>query len=569
MKRQQLYITSGGSDLFGWLHSPISPEKSRDYAVVICAPIGWEYVHSHRSLRHLADRLATDGITALRFDYHGTGDSPGTDRDPLRIETWEKDIQAAVSFIRETTGCQKVCLVGLRFGATLAARVSTKTEIDSLVLWNPVVSGRRYVREMLAITATSGMKKSEDSSVSETAGFLMTQETTDQLKTINLLEENIRAKNGVLVIHRDDLETDSALRKKLTNSLIETDLVTLPGYIEMMAEPQFTQIPEQAFTAITEWLTTKSTASVSKPLLNVKTETTFADNQIQIQEQHFQFGVDAKLSGILSSPQGRASEKPAVVLLNSGSVHRVGPNRLYVTLARTLTGQGYPVFRMDFQGLGDSAWPSSPRENHPYPDSAVPDTKSALDFLKEKFGHKRFVLVGLCSGAHAAFHAGIELADHEITDSILINPLTYQWVEGMSLATNHFQEVAYYKHTMKDKTKWVKLLKGQINFGYAARVGLTQVKNMAGKLFESGSNSPLSKKLMKLFQQERPLTLFIAEQDPGYDILMDSAASVAKSAIQSEKIRLHWIKDADHTFTTLDPRTDLINRVCEHLKRFS
>ncbi len=44
---------------------------------MLCAPIGSEYTRSHRSLRHLADRFARAGIPAVRFDYHGTGNSPG------------------------------------------------------------------------------------------------------------------------------------------------------------------------------------------------------------------------------------------------------------------------------------------------------------------------------------------------------------------------------------------------------------------------------------------------------------------------------------------------------------
>ena len=569
MKRQQTYIKSAASDLFAWIHSPDSVDSLRNYAVVICAPLGWEYIHSHRTIRHLADRLASQGIPTVRFDFHGTGDSPGVDLDSDRLETWKKDIHAAVNFARESTGCRKICLVGLRFGATLAALASRENEIESLVLWNPVVNGKRYLRELMAIAATSDVKKSSDTSFTETAGFLMSQETSEQIRKINLLEETIHAKDGVLVIQRDDFETDPALQKKLSEAQIETDLVSLPGYLEMMAEPQFTQIPEAALTAITEWLLSRSSTLGSKFTPTLKSEIQLATEKKEIREKHFHFGSENQLSGILSSPLDPDSKKPVIVLLNSGSVHRVGPNRLYVSLARKLTAQGYPVFRMDFQGLGDSAWPTSLRENHPYPDSAVHDTESALDFLKDKLGYQHSILIGLCSGAHSAFHAGVELTDHQILDSVLINPLTYQWVEGMSLATNHFQEVAYYKHTMKDKSKWVKLFKGQINFSYAAQVGMTQLKNLSGKFLKSGRNSPLSKNLRKLFEQGRPLTLIIAEQDPGYDILLDSAADVAKKAIQSEKIRIHWIKDADHTFTSLEPRNELINRVCEHLKRFS
>ena len=292
-------------------------------------------------------------------------------------------------------------------------------------------------------------------------------------------------------------------------------------------------------------------------------------NQSNWQEKACSFGTHAgaSLFGVLSFLKQPANENPVILLLNSGSVHHIGPGRLYVTLSRTLASLGYTTFRMDFQGLGDSVGSATVRENHPYPDSAVADTDSAINYLKENHGCRRFILLGLCSGAHTAFHGGVDLTEQNIVDSILINPLTYEWVEGMSLATNHFQEVAYYKQTMKSTEKWGKLLKGQIDYQRAAAVALKQLKNSTKKILAVGKKSKLSADLGKLFLQKRPLTLFIAENDPGLEILMDGAKTAAKTAIKAGKIRVLRIKDADHTFTTLDPRNDLIRQVCDHLNR--
>ena len=77
IRRTPGYFRGGASELFGWYHdAPGAPH--RDAVAVICPPCGSEYTRSHRTLRHLADRLAAAGIPALRFDYHGAGDSPGS-----------------------------------------------------------------------------------------------------------------------------------------------------------------------------------------------------------------------------------------------------------------------------------------------------------------------------------------------------------------------------------------------------------------------------------------------------------------------------------------------------------
>jgi hypothetical protein len=67
IRRTPGYFRSGASDLFGWYHDA-EDAPARDAVVVICPPAGSEYTRTHRSKRHLADRLAPAGIPAQRFD---------------------------------------------------------------------------------------------------------------------------------------------------------------------------------------------------------------------------------------------------------------------------------------------------------------------------------------------------------------------------------------------------------------------------------------------------------------------------------------------------------------------
>src|SRR5205085_10315692 len=47
-------------------------------------------------------------------------------------------------------------------------------------------------------------------------------------------------------------------------------------------------------------------------------------------------------------------DKPVVVLLNNSIDHHVGPNRMWVDLARRIALLGFPVARGDISGIGDS-----------------------------------------------------------------------------------------------------------------------------------------------------------------------------------------------------------------------
>jgi len=66
------------------------------------------------------------------------------------VQGWKADIETAMDELRHITDLQQVTLVGLRLGATLAAAVAAdrQSDVDELVLWDPVVSGPEYLAEL-------------------------------------------------------------------------------------------------------------------------------------------------------------------------------------------------------------------------------------------------------------------------------------------------------------------------------------------------------------------------------------------------------------------------------------
>lgn len=115
----------------------------------MCSPTSsGEYELAHPTLRLLARRLASRGYHVLRFDYFGTGDSTGDLADATQ-ELWRIDIETAVDELKDISGVARVSLVGLRYGAALAAQVAARRrDTDRLVLWDPVFDGRGYLAEL-------------------------------------------------------------------------------------------------------------------------------------------------------------------------------------------------------------------------------------------------------------------------------------------------------------------------------------------------------------------------------------------------------------------------------------
>ena len=119
--------------------------------MLICAPFGQEAVRSHRLFRVLSDRLARSGIAVLRFDYYGSGDSPGDDVDG-ELEGWRRDVGTAHEELRRRAGDRRIIWLGARLGATVAvmAAKSGRCDPSRLILWDPIVDGARYMEQLRA-----------------------------------------------------------------------------------------------------------------------------------------------------------------------------------------------------------------------------------------------------------------------------------------------------------------------------------------------------------------------------------------------------------------------------------
>jgi pimeloyl-ACP methyl ester carboxylesterase len=131
-------------------------------------------------------------------------------------------------------------------------------------------------------------------------------------------------------------------------------------------------------------------------------------------------GGDANLIGIATEAVTPSTAKPSVIMLNAGVLHRVGPRRLHVILARALATRGFSTCRLDLSGIGDSRAVA----NHgSFRESAVADTRMTMDQLTYETGVQRFVLFGLCSGADNALATAA--VDPRVVGLVLIDPPTY------------------------------------------------------------------------------------------------------------------------------------------------
>jgi dienelactone hydrolase len=139
----------------------------------------------------------------------------------------------------------------------------------------------------------------------------------------------------------------------------------------------------------------------------------------KVRELPVLFGKNASLVGILTEASQAAlvEDAPGVILLNAGIVHRVGPNRMYVTLARALAKAGYTTLRFDQSGIGDSP---NRLDALPPLESALSDVREAVDWLAANKSLHRVILMGLCAGAdHSVLYAN---SDPRVVGIALFDP---------------------------------------------------------------------------------------------------------------------------------------------------
>lgn len=213
MTETPFFFPNGNYRLFGVLHEPQEPAKNQGF--VFCAPFAEEKLWAHRVFVSFARDLAAKGYPVLRFDYMGNGDSEGNFEESS-LETMLSDTRCAIRMLREkVSGVESVNLLGLRLGATIAALAQENgSDISQLILWEPVVDGSTYMREMLRINLSTQtavykkilyntdalIQKMKDGETVNVDGYEMSWPLYEQIAGIDLINRNSACEGRVLIV---------------------------------------------------------------------------------------------------------------------------------------------------------------------------------------------------------------------------------------------------------------------------------------------------------------------------------------------------------------------------------
>jgi len=535
--------------LFTWYHPPPAAVRRRA-GIVICPPLGYEYMSSYRALRILAERLAALGFDTLRVDYDGTGNSEGCADDPARVDAWLRTVERAMAEVRRRTESDTMALVGLRAGSILALRAGAAAgSVARIVLWSPFQSGRAYIREL---TATARLSAQDDvcDHDAETGinaeGYLFTDETVSDLKRWTLGDLTTSPAGEILILDREDRPVGPALESTLAAAGAAVASIATRETAAMLMPPHLSQLPIDALHDIEEWFRTWHPSPAPAPVpgttLPVRTASPRSERAVR-------FGARERLFGILACCD-EASDKPAVILLNTGAGHHVGPHRLYVPMARAWAERGHLVLRFDLGGLGDSGLPPGyDLESVAYPEHMLDDAREAIEFVRRQAPQRPIIVAGLCSGGWLAFQAARH--DLGVEGVISINAPFYlydadrQWLRDR-------RAIARYQRAALDPAKWRKALRGRASYAAFTRLATaTLARQISVRLAAAARRAPVdafARDLCDIAGRGTSCLFVFSSGDNGLAYFLRHAQSTLRRSNVRGLMRHVVVENAGHTF---------------------
>ena len=280
-----------------------------------------------------------------------------------------------------------------------------------------------------------------------------------------------------------------------------------------------------------------------------------------IQEHAAVFGAAANLVGVVTEPRRRAAAPPsptAALFLNAGVIHRIGPSRLYVRLARRLAEAGWTTVRFDHSGIGDSP---ARRDGLPFEQSAIVEAREVMDAIEQTKGIHSFVLIGLCSGAVTAVETAS--VDPRVVGAVLINPQGFdespQW---NSYVQNRGDARRYWTRSLFSMRSWLNAVTGRVDYKRLLGVLWRQVSGMSEtKEVVATVATRVGSILRGLLERNARLLLLCSEGDDGLDYMNVILGEGIRDVQGGRHLKIQVLPGADHSLTLQNSQQDVVDRV--------
>ncbi|ODP36848.1 hydrolase 1, exosortase A system-associated [Sphingomonas turrisvirgatae] len=233
-----------------------------------------------------------------------------------------------------------------------------------------------------------------------------------------------------------------------------------------------------------------------------------------------------------------------LLIVSGGNEIRIGAHRGMAELAANIAAAGYPVFRYDRRGIGDSSGINNGFEG------SSEDIREAVAAFRREVPHlTRIVAFGNCDAASALilFHAGAA-----IDGLVITNPWTIEAADDLPPAAAIRSR---YIEKLKNPRELLRLMTGGVN-----------IRKLIGGLVKASSNpsqasNSLPARLARAFESSTiPITILLAERDNTAVAFVENWQHEAFAAYRA-RTTLHRCDTDSHSFARPQDKAWLVAQV--------
>lgn len=219
---------------------------------IYCHPLFDERKCGHRFSYQLSKTFERNGLELERFDYRGTGEADGQFCD-VTMDSLRNDLEAKINGDR-------VCLIGTRFGATIAFDFCCQSgsDVGALIMIEPIVNGQGYVeylfrKQHLKDMMTGGSSESVGGNdFCNLEGYKTNNKFIEQVKGIQLVETAGEIKSGIKA-HIVHISACSRINSQYALFAGHLEKNGMPTSIEVCKLPVFWErVPDGDYSIVTE-----------------------------------------------------------------------------------------------------------------------------------------------------------------------------------------------------------------------------------------------------------------------------------------------------------------------------